>query len=126
MATPEIQIATKFPTNIQAMIEEAKFLEPTSGRCVVMRDAFQYSGRIAIPEKYKQLPTTGRVVGVGDEDRSHLLGRRIVWGRFSGVMINFDKRPVYDILTYEEIIGFVNDEGVKMNMEDLSGLNRTD
>jgi co-chaperonin GroES (HSP10) len=111
---------------VQQLIAEAKLLEPTSGRCIVVRDRFKYSGLIAIPDRYKQMPTTGHVVAVGNSEQEHLVGKRIVWGRFSGVPVQFDKRPAYDILTYEEILAFLNDTSVELTMEDMSALSRSE
>ncbi len=99
-------------------------IDPMPGRCVVVRDgSVEKSGGIWIPDKAKQMPTTGTVVAVGDDDRHGLVGRRIVWGRYSGLVVQITGFPIYDILTYEEILGFLNTDN-KMDMDNLAALNR--
>ena len=109
---------------LECLQTEPCILEPTQGRCVIVRDGFKYSGKIAIPEKYKRLPTTGKVVAVGDEDHRYLLGRRVAWGRYSGIPFQFGESHVYDVMTYDEIMAFVNDKEAQLSMDDLSSLTR--
>lgn len=100
------------------------FLTPTAGRCIIVRDGFTYSGLIHIPDKHKQFPTTGRVVAVADDDHKFLLGKRVAWGRYSGLVLQFAGKPTFDVMTYEEIIAYINDDNVKLDIESLAGLNR--
>ena len=102
-------------------------IEPLPGRCVIVRDAAQAkSGLIYIPEKAKHLPTTGIIVAVGDEDHKEWLGRRVVWARYSGTVYQFGERHCYDLLTYDEVQGFLVDPKARLDLEDMSGLGRSD
>ena len=103
-------------------VRQADIIECRPGRCVAVRDGFKYAGAIIIPEKFKQLPTTGRIVGVGNEEQQDWIGRRIIWGRYSGVEVQFDKFPAYTVLTYEEILAFLKDDSVTLTQEDLSAM----
>ncbi len=109
---------------LETLQTEPCILEPFSGRCIIVRDGFKYSGKIYIPDKSRQLPTTGKVVAVGDADHKHLLGRRVAWGRYSGVPFQFAGHHVYDVMTYEEIMAYVNDPEAKLDMDDMSSLTR--
>jgi co-chaperonin GroES (HSP10) len=105
----------------------ASFLEPFPGRCIVKRDeSTTKAGLIYIPEKHRQVPTTGVVLAVGDEDRAGLIGRRIAWGRYSGVPLYFTGDRKFDVLTYDEIIAFVNDPNITIDHEDISSLTRSE
>jgi co-chaperonin GroES (HSP10) len=124
--TKETTKEDKQAGSVAEQLNRGAFLVPTPGRCIVERDGFKYSGLLVIPEKHKQMPTTGRVIAVGDSDHMNLMGKRVVWGRFSGMPIQFSGFPAYDALTYDEIIAYVEDEDVKLSLEDFSGLNRTE
>jgi len=128
------------------------FLKPMPGRVIVQRDEPKgKTGLIYIPEKYKQLPTTGRVLAVGDfgqadvrceptvlidddgaesvsfpkhMDMSWLIGKRVVWGRFSGIPLFFEGDQKFDVLTYEEIVAVVEDDNAVLDLESLAGLNK--
>ncbi len=121
--TPEID---RQNDRLDALQGEPCILDPFPGRCVIVRDGFKYSGKIIIPDKHRQLPTTGVVVAVGDKERENLLGRRVAWGRYSGVPFQFSGHHCYDVMTYEEVMAFVLDPEAKLNLDDMSGLNRTE
>lgn len=101
------------------------FLKPLPGRILIKRDeAKSHSSVIYIPEKHRQLPTTGRIVAVGDEERQDWVGKRVVWGRFSGVPLFFSGGLKFDVLTPEEILAFVQDDTAEIDLESLAALNR--
>lgn len=85
----------------------ACYLTPVGARLVVKRDGFKYSGRLVIPDKAKQMPTTGVVVATGEGLESYL-GKRILWNFLSGSPVTFRNRPAYQILNIEEVQAIVD------------------
>lgn len=79
-------------------------IRPTAGRVLVKRDGFAYSGKLVIPERAKQRPTTGIVVAAGDgcED---WLGKRVIFPLMSGTDYKFKGFPQWTMLQIEEIHG---------------------
>jgi co-chaperonin GroES (HSP10) len=104
-----------------------------SGRCIVKRDGADVKiGIIYIPEKHRTIPTTGTILAVGDIgptdegrlDYSDLVGKRVAWGRYSGVPLHFKGGHQYDVLTYEEILAVITDHDIEMDIESLASLTR--
>lgn len=102
------------------------FMKPTPGKLIVKIDDFRYSGRIVIPDKAKRMPTTGVVVAVSDADLNaeevggglggYWLGRRIIFGRWSGTQLAFKGHPAFNCLTYEEILAeLATDEELELD-----------
>jgi len=88
------------------MTKEVKcFLAPTEGRVVIREDQFSYHGKLEIPETAKRRPTTGVIVAVGDIVSPNLqVGTRVVYGQFSGTLIQFKSQPAFRILGQEEVL----------------------
>lgn len=82
------------------------FLQPNGARLVVERDGFSYKGNLIIPDKAKQMPTTGIVMRAG-EGLEYLVGKRVLWNFLSGSPITFRNKPCYHILNIEEILAIV-------------------
>lgn len=80
------------------------FIKPTAGRVLVERDGFHYSGKLVIPDRAKQRPTTGTVVAVG-EGCEDWLGKRVVFPMFSGTDYKFKGFPAWTMLQVEELHG---------------------
>jgi co-chaperonin GroES (HSP10) len=100
--------------------EEKKcFLTPVlidGGRIVIKQDNFHYSGRIAIPDTAKRRPTTGHVVRVDDVEKfGDLLGKRVVFGMYSGTLIVFKDKTPYRVLDTREILAVVEIEDVELD-----------
>ena len=88
--------------------QEMKFsLKPMFGKIVVQEDAFRYEGRIVIPEKAQRRPTTGEVVSLGEGITGIEIGDKLVYGLYSGVVVNFKGHPVYRVLNQDEILAVV-------------------
>ena len=86
-------------------VEAICFLAPTPGRVVIKEDHFTYHGRLAIPETAKRRPTTGVIVAVGLEVQPELcVGTRVIYGQFSGTLIQFKSQPAFRILGQEEVL----------------------
>ena len=82
---------------------------PAPGRIWVVEDGFKYEGRIVIPEKVQRRPTTGVVKWVG-EGVTYQEGQRVVYGLYSGTVVNFKNSPVYRVLNPDEILGVLEGE----------------
>jgi co-chaperonin GroES (HSP10) len=116
--------------------EKKVLVKPTSVRIVVQEDDFSYRGSIIIPDNTKRRPTTGRVVAIGEKvgttvyyteseevvingetitqeveksrfEPTFKLNDHIVYGLYSGTVINFKEQPVLRILSEEEVLGWV-------------------
>lgn len=100
--------------------EVRALLRPTSTRIIVKEDPFKYGGRIIVPENVQRRPTTGVIIAVGDRvgrwegegDEAEFkptfyVGERVVYGLYSGTVINFKNQPAMRCLTEEEILGWV-------------------
>jgi co-chaperonin GroES (HSP10) len=100
------------------------FIKPFSGRCVVEREEFKYTGALILPKTTRQLPTIGHVRAVGDDDHKCLLGKRVLFTRMSGIPVYVQDRPKLDVFSYEELVGEVlTNEEMKFEMEDYSLMN---
>lgn len=112
-------------------------LVPTPGKIVVREDNFQYKGRIIVPEVAQRRPTTGVVLEVGDGvgemidvppmyktntstkeleivEPAHQqfkprfeVGQKVVYGLYSGTVINFKGQPAFRILGQDEVLAIV-------------------
>lgn len=104
------------------MSEEKCYISPFKGRCVVERvRAADRAGNIWIPDKAKVMPTIGKVVAVGDEEQDYLVGKRVIFGRMSGVPISVANKPLYSIFAYEELLAILNTEDdIEFEQEDTS------
>jgi len=116
--------------------ENKVLVRPTSVRIVVQEDDFSYRGTIVIPEKVQRRPTTGKVVAIGEKvgttvyyteieevkngnltelqaveksrfEPTFKLGDHVVYGLYSGTVINFKGQPALRILSEEEVLGWV-------------------
>ena len=105
-----------------AQLEKECFITPVilpEGRLIVIQDAFRYSGRLVIPDTAKKRPTTGHVVRVNDiEVLGDLIGKRIVFGMWSGTALDFKNRPSYRVLDSKEVLGIVELEDVELDKAD--------
>jgi co-chaperonin GroES (HSP10) len=97
-------------------------LEPAPGRVIVQEDDFRYEGKIIIPEKAQRRPTVGRVIAIAsdvgevidDPDTGlrtflprWLVGDKLVYGLYSGTVINFKGQPAFRILGQDEVLARV-------------------
>jgi co-chaperonin GroES (HSP10) len=101
--------------------KEAKcFITPVvlpEGRIVIEQDSFHYSGRLAIPDTAKRRPTTGHVVRVSDTvNLGDLLGKRVIFGMYSGTLVTFKNMPAYRILECREVQGIVEIEDIELEV----------
>ena len=108
-------------------------LLPRGARIIVESDGYSYSGRLTIPESAKRRPTTGTIIAAGpDVDLCGLphatitdslafemlkakrecnglhIGDRVLFGQFSGTLVQFKGRPAYTILGADEILAKVD------------------
>jgi len=94
------------------------FLTPLGNRCIVKPDEFEHKGRIIIPDKAKHKTTTGRILAMGEPHEKLQVGLRVLFDMFSGGEMGFqgdETNPDIHLrhISYDEIIGIINDEGVK-------------
>jgi co-chaperonin GroES (HSP10) len=82
-------------------------LIPAPGRIIVQEDAFRYEGRIVIPEKAQRRPTVGKIIAVAPDITEWAVGEKIVYGLYSGTVINFKNQPAFRILGRDEILATV-------------------
>lgn len=86
----------------------AFYLDPTPGRVVVQEDVFQEQGRIIVPDTLKRRPTTGKILAAGDGVYEMLkVGERVVYGMYSGTVINFKDKPAFRILGQDEVLSVI-------------------
>lgn len=94
--------------------QEAKtafFMRPTPGRIIVVEDSFNYRGRIVIPEQAQRRPTTGKIVAVGVDvsNPDLVVDAKVVYGLYSGTVINFKEQPAFRILGQDEVLAVIDD-----------------
>jgi co-chaperonin GroES (HSP10) len=96
-------------------------LRPTSTRIIVKEDPFKYGGRIIVPDNVQRRPTTGVIIAVGEAVGKWVgeeggasefiptfhVGERVVYGLYSGTVINFKNSPALRCLTEDEVLGWV-------------------
>ena len=92
-------------------------LLPSPGRIIVLEDSFHYGGKIIIPDTTQRRPTTGKVIAIGPgvEWEALAIGVRLVYGLYSGTVINFKNNPAFRILQEGEILAVV--QGDKEELE---------
>jgi co-chaperonin GroES (HSP10) len=117
LVTQEDEIKRRKNFNIDKEEQEC-FLTPVllgDGRCIVLQDQFVYQGRLAIPDTAKRLPTTGYVVRVSDLDKyGDLVGKRVVFGVYSGTGMYFKGQMKYRSLDLREILAVVERTDVEL------------
>ena len=90
------------------------FLEPMPGHILVEVDGFKQQGRIIIPENVQRRPTTGTIVAKGLDVLDLLeIGLRVVFGLYSGTVIDFKGQPHYRALRADEILCVITEEAPK-------------
>ncbi len=82
-------------------------LVPSPGRIIVQEDEFAYGGKIIIPEKLQRRPTVGRIIATAPDISEWNVGDKIVFGLYSGVVINFKNQPAFRILNRDEVLATV-------------------
>jgi len=88
--------------------EVAFYLEPSPGRVIVVEDEFVERSRIITPDSAKRRPTTGKILAVGDGVyEMYKVGDRVVYGMYSGTVINFKDQPAFRILGQDELLSKV-------------------
>lgn len=90
-------------------------IDPTPGRFVFKGDDFEYKGRMAIPDTAKRRGTTGIILKanpVEGQPDIFKVGQRVLIGRYSGTVIEFDGKPIYHIIQDAEILAWVTGEAV--------------
>lgn len=94
------------------------FFQPMGARLVIKEDDHNYKGAIAIPEKFKQKPTTGVVVAIGPDVPSCISnqepieqaaplfahGDHVVYAMFAGTILGVKGGASYRIIGYDEIL----------------------
>ena len=84
---------------------------PKKARIIIIQNDFVQHGRIIIPDKAQQKPTTGRVIAIGPdvEDGLVRIGEMIVFTMYGGVPLNVvDEKgdeTAYLSLTPDEVAG---------------------
>jgi co-chaperonin GroES (HSP10) len=87
-------------------VSEQRFsIKPSAGRIWILEDGFRYEGRIVIPEKVQKRPTTGTIKWIGSGVENYSEGDRVVYGLYSGTVVNFKNMPTYRVLSPDEILG---------------------
>lgn len=89
------------------MTERSFKLVPAPGRLIVQEDEFSYQGKIIIPEKAQRRPTVGKVIAVAPDIPEWQVGDKLVYGLYSGVVINFKGQPAFRILGRDEVLATV-------------------
>ena len=89
----------------------AFFMRPTPGRIIVREDEFNYRGLIHVPDSAKRRPTTGKIVAVGEGVTNWDLqvGKKVVYGMYSGTVISFKEQPAFRVLGQDEILAVIDD-----------------
>ena len=119
------------------MLKEDEQMEcnllPRGARIIVQSDEYSYTGLVIVPESAKRRPTTGTIIAAGSEaeickvskgeaheDVHHFgaeskevcnqlhIGDRVLYGQFSGTLVQFKGRPAYTILGADEILAKVD------------------
>lgn len=101
-------------------------LIPQGARILVETDEFKYTGVLVIPDNAKRRPTTGVIKAAGPLapmcesanlgctqkgcDKLHI-GDRVLYGQFSGTLVQFKGKPAYTIFGADEVLAkVVSDE----------------
>lgn len=94
----------------------AFFMRPNMGRIIVKEDEFSYQGRIVIPDTTKRRPTTGIIVAIAEGlmNGDFKVGGKVVYGLYSGTVINFKGQPAFRILGQEEVLAFIDDTNLQL------------
>jgi co-chaperonin GroES (HSP10) len=91
------------------------FLQPAPGKVIVREDSFKYEGLIKIPEKIQRRPTMGRIEAVGEGVEDYKVGEKLVFGLYSGVVINFKNQPAFRVLNTDEILcKYISEEEMEL------------
>lgn len=90
-------------------------LLPRGNRVIVKKDEHKYTGKLVIPDKYKTSPSTGHIIAVGPEIEINApdlkIGKRVLYGQFSGIMVQMKGHPQYIVLSPDEIVAEVTEDG---------------
>ena len=80
-------------------------LTPAAGRVLVIEDGFKYEGKIVIPDAVKRRPSMGVIETVGDGVESFKQGDRVVYGMYSGTVVNIrHSDKTYRVLGVDEVL----------------------
>lgn len=85
-------------------------IEPTPGRYIFVTDEFEYKGKMIIPETAKRRGTTGMIIKSNPIEGEPVIfhpGHRVLIGRYSGTLIEFNGKPSYHIIQDAEILAWV-------------------
>lgn len=84
-------------------------LKAKPGRILVQEDEFAYQGKIHIPDAAKRRPTTGKIIdlGKGVDREIYKLGEKIVYGLYSGTVVNFRGHAPFRFLLPDDVLGEV-------------------
>lgn len=82
-------------------------LIPAPGRIIVQEDNFRYEGKIIIPEKAQRRPTVGKIIAIAPDVTEWEEGQKIVYGLYSGTVINFKGQPAFRVLGRDEVLATV-------------------
>jgi co-chaperonin GroES (HSP10) len=100
------------------MSEETKFfLEPWGNRIVIKEDdAPNMIGLIIVPDGAKRRSTVGTIVALspGAIDEGFKVGERIFCAQFSGTGVSFRGKPLYRILSTDEVLAKVTESDVEL------------
>jgi len=90
--------------------EKLCFLLPCGARVVVQEDKFRESSNIIVtPDNIKRRPTTGTILAIGpDVSEVFKVGDRVLFGMFSGTLVQFKQKPAYRVLGEDEILCTIN------------------
>ena len=85
------------------------------GRITVLNDSFKYHGRLIIPKTTERRPTTALVLRVSNPDSlGNLIGKRIVFGTWSGTDLTFRHQAKYRVLECREVLGIIEDDNAEL------------
>lgn len=59
-------------------------MRPTRNRVLVLPSAREHTGKIIIPEKYKDKSSEGKVINVGPDVTQVRVGERVIYSAFAG------------------------------------------
>lgn len=91
------------------------FIDPTPGRIIVLEDDFSYRGKIVIPDAAKRRPTVGKILAVGEGvNEMFKVDQKVVYGLYSGTVLEFKEQPCFRVLGQEEILGIVRDASMEL------------
>jgi co-chaperonin GroES (HSP10) len=106
----ELAITTTFSGPI---VLEGEYIPimPFGKRVLVVRNPFRQMGNIIIPDKYRQPPTTGRILAIGPDIPKAMLrlGMQVCFGQYDGkeqaVVDSEGTVRTYVILHIDELVG---------------------